>query len=47
MERQLKFHERKLLKKHKDFVGQWKEDDPYESNAIAKFQIKDREDVRR
>jgi hypothetical protein len=47
MERKLKYHEKKLLKKHTDFIGKWEEDRPGESAAIAKYQIKDVEDIRR
>jgi hypothetical protein len=47
MERQLKYHEKKLLKNHKDFVGKWKEDRPGEAAAIRKYNIQDVEDVRR
>jgi len=45
MERKLKFHESKLLKKHKNFVGTWKHEDTVRENIILRrYYIQKRED---
>eukprot|EP01127_Copromyxa_protea_P020246 TRINITY_DN6739_c0_g1_i1.p1 TRINITY_DN6739_c0_g1~~TRINITY_DN6739_c0_g1_i1.p1 ORF type:complete len:186 (+),score=40.83 TRINITY_DN6739_c0_g1_i1:251-808(+) len=45
MERKLKFHEQKLLKKHTNFVGTWKKENTlHENEIIRRYYLQDRSD---